>query len=191
MEKIDILSGESPVIVDAQGYLIVLDYLDGGQNTTSDLLYMAFDNSQLDQRFPIRLTPLENALMLLPLSQEVYHDIADLPFLNATVRKEAYRISLAQNSIQIFTTGSSIVLIWCLILLANSSFSRTPEVSAFPDLDLASKIPSERHGDGFCEISARLSKLKTREIARAITDVRVYIEEGDRNSEELRRTGYH
>ena len=189
VKQIDSLPGENAAInVDAQEYLTVLETLDGGQGTIPGLIYMALDNSMVDDGFISRVNPLENNLLLLPLTQQLYY--SERPFVNGTVRKETYRVSLAQDAIQIFTAGSTAVLVWCLIALGISSYNRMPEVSAFPDLDLVTQVLDGKDENALCDVSARLMKTKPRDLARAISEVRVYVQERARQVQGAEGTGY-
>jgi hypothetical protein len=151
--------------------------LDGGQNTISDLLWMALDNT-------VWATPTAGSspgsllwkmsYCCFPLRQRIYYSDYGSPSLKAIVCKEVYRISLAQDSIQIFTAGSLVVFLWRLSVLATSSYNRMPEVSAFPDLGLVSKIPEKPKDEGLREVSTRL---RNRDIARAVSRVRVSLKD--------------
>ena len=119
----------------------------------------------------------DEAAIWLPLTQQLFYAT---PYgqLNTSHNEDSYHVSLAQHSIQLFTIFSAIILISCFALLGTSSQNRTPEFSAFPDLDLISKIPAATPRRDLYDISAKLSKTDPLGIVREFDGVKVYAQPG-------------
>lgn len=172
-KSIDVISQEKTTVdLDAQDYLGVLDTLYSNQSDIGIHLFEMVTAALITG--PGR----DDAAIWLPLIQQLFYSI---PYgsLDAIRNEYSYQISLAQYSIQLFTIFSAILLIWGLALLVTSAQNRIPEFSAFPDLDLISKIPAGTNGRDLYDISAELSKTKPFGIVRTFDEIRVYAQEGD------------
>ena len=111
------------------------------------------------------------------MTQQLFY-VASYDQLNASRNKYSYHISLAQNSIQLFTIFNA------LSDLFTSAQKRFPEFFAFSDLDLISKIPVDINDRDLYDISAQLCKTKSFGIIRTFDEVRVYAQEEDQRINE-------
>lgn len=116
-------------------------------------------------------------IVLLPLTQlQYFYSKNEEPILNASFSRSGYRLTVALSSIKVFTLLCIIIVAWCIGLLAISSFGHRPEVSAFPELDLISKIPvTSDNGSttGALEALGELPNSKSRDIACVLSKIRV------------------
>lgn len=176
------------VTIDPMGYLLMFDLLFPTYPNPSD-------GSFINWVFLKGAHTLTNPdggieMLTLPLVQQQGNAWATYPssaIVKARFRQSQYKLIVGQSSVQIFTTFTVIILLWCVVLLSLSCFNRVPEVSIFPELDLASKIPVPTGDKGLCGTAARLVKKKGREIVRELHGVMVQVvEQVERDGIELR-----
>lgn len=105
--------------------------------------------------------------------------------LNATFSELGYKIVVAQSSMQIFIVLGIIILSWCWVVLASSGFTHSPEVSAFPELDLVSRMQESQK---FSEAAWQLVERRPRDIADVLCGVKVQLYEREDNVQFLPRS---
>jgi len=165
------------VAIDPEGYLSIFDFLFPTYPYPNDksFIYWVF------QKGADTLTKPDGGIemLTLPLAQQQGNGFArsGQVIANARFRQSTYKIIVGQSEVQIFTVFTIIIVFWCIFLLSISCFDRVPEVSVFPELDLASKIPVPPEDKGLCGTAARLVKKKPRDIVKELHGVMVQVVE--------------
>lgn len=181
-ERVDNISPEHvDIVVGAQDYLTIFDTL--YKDHPGDILrYFRFTTANI--LLGGWLNDFEkyfHEVILLPLTQQILlTDRQTLPQnITATLGKRAYRLSLSDNSIELFTAFTGIVLLYSLCLLAASIFSRTPDSSDFPELDFMGKVSTNNQNNESYDIAARWSKIRWFDLDKELGTVKIQFEKSN------------
>jgi hypothetical protein len=133
---------------------------------------------QVGSVFRLRQGAIE--IMAFPLVQE--QSLATpSEILAAVVNTPGYRVVIADSCWKMFTAFSFSILVWCIGLLTYSGFTRIPEISLFPELDLVSKLSFTLEGYSdwkrFSQVAAGLFERKSRDMTKLLYGVRLGVEE--------------
>ena len=168
------------VEVEPEGYLSVLD-----------LLYpkfaQAFETSVSCQLFLAAGALLEQAVngveiwevLLLPLIQQQGFGVPSYeePILNASFRRQSYKITVESVSTQIYTTFTLVILAFCLIIIVLSHFDRIPETSFCPEADIIGKMKFQDKKTAEGKLSSQIFVRKWWGMVKAMSRVRLHVKE--------------
>ena len=170
------------VNVDPQGYLSVLDVL-------YPTFAKVFDSSVSCQLFAAAAALLEQAVngneiwevLLLPFIQQQGLGVPSYeePILNASFRRQSYKISVARSSTQIFISFTLTILVFCLIVMLLSHFDRIPEISSCTEFDIIAKM-TFKDKTPEAKLSSQIFERKPHDMVKAMSGVRLHVKERKR-----------
>jgi hypothetical protein len=122
-----------------------------------------------------------NEDFLLPLIQRqtlaaLSPDEASL--LDASFRKQSYKITVADSSTKLFSIFTSAILLWCLMLMIISGFHCIPECSSYTEMDIIGKLPRTRDenvNSGLFRLQSRLYENGPSNVVKALRGVRLTV----------------
>jgi hypothetical protein len=171
------------VNLDPQDYLSVFD-----------LLYPPFasplDNSVQCSLFCAASELLRDAVdgneiwevILLPFIQQQGYGVPlyEEPIVNASFRRQSYKVTVATSSTQIFVFFTFTILCFCLIIILLSRFKPIPETSHFPEVDIIGKTTFQDNNTPEGKLSSQISKRKPWDMVKAMWGVRLRVKESER-----------
>jgi hypothetical protein len=122
-----------------------------------------------------------NEVFLLPLAQQqgIAGNINKEPgLINASFSRQIYTISVARSSNIFFAVFTLAILLWCLTVMILSGFNRTPEDSAYFEMDIVGRLPiKDEERRDLLAFQSRLYENGPSGVVKALRGVRLIVNE--------------